>query len=169
MTHQLFEKGANAPKCHLLYWPSPGLSNEKPDQLDHQQKIVFEDIGFSGHLPRRLSARAHKKRLRIIPEDLGVRRFSLDAIRFSLEIDGLKSVSACYMFRSHRQTGSIARRQPTISPSRERFQQSRRKTMGKDDQEAPDLTVTLSDNATKRLSEFWQERPLVLVFLRHFG
>jgi peroxiredoxin len=41
--------------------------------------------------------------------------------------------------------------------------------MGKDDQKAPDLTVTLSDNTTKRLSEFWQERPLVLVFLRHFG
>jgi peroxiredoxin len=34
---------------------------------------------------------------------------------------------------------------------------------------APDLTVNLSDNSTKRLSEFWQERPLVLVFLRHFG
>ncbi len=34
---------------------------------------------------------------------------------------------------------------------------------------AYDLTVTLSDNSTKRLSAFWQERPLVLVFLRHFG
>jgi peroxiredoxin len=41
--------------------------------------------------------------------------------------------------------------------------------MEKDYQKAPDLTVTLSDNSTKRLSEFWQERPLVLVFLRHFG
>lgn len=41
--------------------------------------------------------------------------------------------------------------------------------MEKDYQMAPDLTVTLSDNSTKRLSEFWQMRPLVLVFLRHFG
>ena len=41
--------------------------------------------------------------------------------------------------------------------------------MGKDHQKAPDLTVTLSNDATKRLSDFWHERPLVLVFLRHFG
>jgi hypothetical protein len=41
--------------------------------------------------------------------------------------------------------------------------------MQKDYQKAADLTVALSDNSTKRLSEFWQERPLVLVFLRHFG
>ncbi|MGA9537193.1 MAG: hypothetical protein WBR24_14905 [Desulfobacterales bacterium] len=41
--------------------------------------------------------------------------------------------------------------------------------MGKEYQKAPDLTVTLSDDSAKRLSEFWQERPLVLVFLRHFG
>ena len=41
--------------------------------------------------------------------------------------------------------------------------------MEKYNQKAPDLTVTLSDNSTKRLSEFWHERPLVLVFLRHFG
>ncbi|MGD8971185.1 MAG: hypothetical protein PVG01_07225 [Desulfobacterales bacterium] len=41
--------------------------------------------------------------------------------------------------------------------------------MEKDYHKAPDLTVNLSDNSTKRLSEFWQERPLVLVFLRHFG
>ncbi|MFZ1956677.1 MAG: hypothetical protein WAU34_14385 [Desulfobacterales bacterium] len=41
--------------------------------------------------------------------------------------------------------------------------------MKKDYPKAPDLTVTLSDNSTKRLSEFWQERQLVLVFLRHFG
>jgi hypothetical protein len=25
------------------------------------------------------------------------------------------------------------------------------------------------NDSTKRLSEYWQERPLVLVFLRHFG
>jgi hypothetical protein len=41
--------------------------------------------------------------------------------------------------------------------------------MEKDYRKAPDLTVTLSDNSTKRLSDFWHERPLVLVFLRHFG
>jgi peroxiredoxin len=41
--------------------------------------------------------------------------------------------------------------------------------MGKEYQKAPDLTVTLLDDSTIRLSEFWQERPLVLVFLRHFG
>jgi hypothetical protein len=41
--------------------------------------------------------------------------------------------------------------------------------MKKDYANAPDLAVTLSDNSTKRLSEFWQERQLVLVFLRHFG
>ncbi|MDP4980304.1 MAG: hypothetical protein NWQ21_12705 [Desulfobacterales bacterium] len=41
--------------------------------------------------------------------------------------------------------------------------------MKKDYAKAPDLAVTLSDNSTKRLSEFWQERQLVLVFLRHFG
>ncbi len=41
--------------------------------------------------------------------------------------------------------------------------------MKKDDQKAPDLTVTLSNDSTKRLSDFWHEGPLVLVFLRHFG
>jgi peroxiredoxin len=41
--------------------------------------------------------------------------------------------------------------------------------MGKEYQKAPDLTVALSDDSTKRLSELWHERPLVLVFLRHFG
>jgi hypothetical protein len=73
------------------------------------------------------------------------------------------------MFRPKRQTGSINRHQPNLLPRMEKFQRSGRKTMGKEYQMAPDLTVTLSDNTTKRLSEFWQERPLVLVFLRHFG
>jgi len=36
MTKQLFEKGAKAPKFHLLYLPSPGLSNEKPDRPAHR-------------------------------------------------------------------------------------------------------------------------------------
>ncbi|MFO7494334.1 MAG: hypothetical protein R6X05_01720 [Desulfobacterales bacterium] len=34
---------------------------------------------------------------------------------------------------------------------------------------APDPQVTLADGAETRLSRLWQERPLVLVFLRHFG
>jgi hypothetical protein len=32
-----------------------------------------------------------------------------------------------------------------------------------------DREVALWDNSATRLSRFWQEGPLVLVFLRHFG
>jgi hypothetical protein len=34
---------------------------------------------------------------------------------------------------------------------------------------APDMQVLLSDGSTKELKDFWEEKPLVLVFLRHFG
>lgn len=34
---------------------------------------------------------------------------------------------------------------------------------------APDPMVTLADGSSRPLSEFWQDRALVLVFLRHFG
>lgn len=34
---------------------------------------------------------------------------------------------------------------------------------------APDPMVTLADGSRRRLSEFWQDHALVLVFLRHFG
>ena len=34
---------------------------------------------------------------------------------------------------------------------------------------APDGEVSLADGSTKRLSDFWRDAPLVLVFLRHFG
>jgi hypothetical protein len=34
---------------------------------------------------------------------------------------------------------------------------------------APDATVTLSDGTQHRLSEFWRQQKLVLVFVRHFG
>ena len=34
---------------------------------------------------------------------------------------------------------------------------------------APDAAVTLSDGTVHTLSEFWQDKPLLLVFLRHFG
>jgi len=56
-----FEKGAIAPKFHLLYLPAPGLSNEKPDRPAHLQKIIFDDIGLIVLLPPRLSAQAYKK------------------------------------------------------------------------------------------------------------
>lgn len=39
----------------------------------------------------------------------------------------------------------------------------------KDMAKATDMTVVLSDGSESRLSAFWRERPLVLVFLRHFG
>jgi hypothetical protein len=55
---------------------------------------------------------------------------------------------------------------PKKTASCPRFERNK---MKKNYQKAPDPTVTLSDNSTKRLSEFWRERPLVLVFLRHFG
>jgi hypothetical protein len=34
---------------------------------------------------------------------------------------------------------------------------------------APEMQVTLADGSRRQLGEFWKERPLVLVFLRHFG
>jgi len=41
--------------------------------------------------------------------------------------------------------------------------------MHPEDRPAPDAAVTLSDGAEIRLSAFWQDRTLVLVFLRHLG
>ena len=35
--------------------------------------------------------------------------------------------------------------------------------------DAPDMEVMLSDGTGKRLSSFWQEKPVALVFPRHFG
>jgi len=34
---------------------------------------------------------------------------------------------------------------------------------------APDMQVLLSDGSIKELKDFWKEKPLILVFLRHFG
>lgn len=34
---------------------------------------------------------------------------------------------------------------------------------------AIDLEILLSDGTKSRLSDFWKKRPLILVFLRHFG
>jgi hypothetical protein len=34
---------------------------------------------------------------------------------------------------------------------------------------APDAEIILSDGTTQYLSDFWKERPLLLVFLRNFG
>ena len=34
---------------------------------------------------------------------------------------------------------------------------------------APDSEVILSDGTRHTLSDFWKEKPLFLVFLRHFG
>lgn len=36
-------------------------------------------------------------------------------------------------------------------------------------QKAMDAEVMFSDGTDHRLSELWQKRPLLLVFLRHFG
>jgi len=36
-------------------------------------------------------------------------------------------------------------------------------------QEAVDARVTFSDGTNGLLSDLWQKRPLLLVFLRHFG
>ncbi len=36
-------------------------------------------------------------------------------------------------------------------------------------EDAVDMKVRLSDGSKKPLSDFWAEKPLVLVFLRHFG
>jgi hypothetical protein len=33
----------------------------------------------------------------------------------------------------------------------------------------PQVRVTLSDGTAVDLKEFWKNKPLVLVFLRHFG
>ena len=35
--------------------------------------------------------------------------------------------------------------------------------------DAPDMEVMLSGGTRKRLSSFWQEKPVALVFPRHFG
>ena len=35
--------------------------------------------------------------------------------------------------------------------------------------DAPDMDVMLSDGTRKRLSSFWRDRPVALVFPRHFG
>ena len=35
--------------------------------------------------------------------------------------------------------------------------------------DAVDMRVKLSDGTEKQISEFWNSRTLVLVFLRHFG
>jgi len=37
------------------------------------------------------------------------------------------------------------------------------------DKKAPDAMVTMSDGASHSLWDFWKEKPLLLVFLRHFG
>jgi hypothetical protein len=34
---------------------------------------------------------------------------------------------------------------------------------------ATDADIIFSDGSAHRLSELWKERPLLLVFLRHFG
>ena len=37
------------------------------------------------------------------------------------------------------------------------------------DRQAIDSVVVLDDESKKRLSDYWQDKPLVLVFLRHYG
>jgi hypothetical protein len=32
-----------------------------------------------------------------------------------------------------------------------------------------DVELTAADGASHRLGDFWAERPVILVFLRHFG
>jgi peroxiredoxin len=39
----------------------------------------------------------------------------------------------------------------------------------KKDKKAPDAEIVLSDGKKQRLSDLWKEKPLLLVFLRHFG
>jgi hypothetical protein len=47
---------------------------------------------------------------------------------------------------------------------------TKRKTIMKEDHyKAPNMQVLLSDGLKRELRDFWEERPLVLVFLRHFG
>jgi len=41
--------------------------------------------------------------------------------------------------------------------------------MEKNTSQVEDREVVLADNTVTRLSRFWQDGPLVLVFLRHFG
>lgn len=41
--------------------------------------------------------------------------------------------------------------------------------MNSENRQAPDIEVTLSDGSAHRLRDFWEPRPLVLVFLRHLG
>jgi len=41
--------------------------------------------------------------------------------------------------------------------------------MRQDARNAPDTDVALSDGSKRRLSDFWKDQTLVLVFLRHFG
>jgi peroxiredoxin len=38
-----------------------------------------------------------------------------------------------------------------------------------EDKKAPDAEVVLSDGTTQNLRDFWRDKPLLLVFLRHFG
>jgi hypothetical protein len=37
------------------------------------------------------------------------------------------------------------------------------------DFDALDMEILLSDSTRTRLSSFWSDRPVALVFLRHFG
>lgn len=37
------------------------------------------------------------------------------------------------------------------------------------DEKAKSIPVQLSDGSAVRLGDLWQKKPLVLVFLRHFG
>jgi hypothetical protein len=41
--------------------------------------------------------------------------------------------------------------------------------MNKNQLQAPDADVLLSDGSKKHLREFWEDGPVALVFLRHFG
>lgn len=41
--------------------------------------------------------------------------------------------------------------------------------MKKEERSATDAEVLLADGSKKTLSEFWREKPLALIFLRHFG
>jgi len=37
------------------------------------------------------------------------------------------------------------------------------------DKKAPDTEISLSDGTKHNLRDFWKDKPLLLVFLRHFG
>lgn len=41
--------------------------------------------------------------------------------------------------------------------------------MKREKRKAPDLIVALSDGTQRKLSSFWRQGKLVLVFVRHFG